>query len=123
MPSSAWTRPATHSSRRPAPRPEDALSELSASKTKGDTAYDALEVLTKARAQQLEAKRCYDQKCNEFAEAETNLERATGNVLEKAAGLEKHVKTTTTRAESLGMTEVVVSLADDRDLDSFGGGV
>ena len=84
------------------PRPEDALRH-SASETKGGAAYEAV---TEARAEQLKAKRIYDQQRSELSDDEANSKRATGNVFEKAKALERHVNTDTMRAESLAMTHV-----------------
>ena len=50
---------------------------------------EAAEALARARPEQLEAKRFFDLKYSEFAEAETNYERATGNVFEEAEALEE----------------------------------
>ena len=54
---------------------------------------EAMEAATQAREQQEEAGLAHDQKCQDAAEAETMLNDATKNTLEKTEALEKHVKT------------------------------
>ena len=80
------------------------LLEHAGCKNKGDVACEAMDALTKDRAEQLEAKRFCHQMWSEFAQAETNCEKATENILEKADALDWHVKTATMRAESLAIT-------------------
>ena len=52
-----------------------------------------------------EAKRAYDQKFVEAAEAEETHHDAIRRTLEKTEALERHVKTVTMRADSLVTTE------------------
>ena len=52
-----------------------------------------------------EAKRAYDQKFVEAAEAEASYHDAIRCTLERTEALEQHVKTVTTRADSLAATE------------------
>ena len=58
-----------------------------------------MEALTAARPRQEDARRIYNQKCNEAATS------ATVDVLGKAEALEKQFKTVTMRADSLLLTE------------------
>ena len=73
-------------------------SENTVSKTKEDAAYEPM-----PRTQQEDARRTYDQKCNEAAVAETNCTNAKQDVLEVAEALEKPVAK---RAGSLLITVV-----------------
>ena len=82
-----------------------ALAEQSTSKTKGTAAHEAVEALTSARARQEEARRLYELKCEETAEAETMFNSTLKDILEKAEALEEHVKAVARRTESLGTTE------------------
>ena len=50
-------------------RAQKTLAEQSASKTKGYAAYEATEATTQAREWQEEAKRLYEQNCQEAAES------------------------------------------------------
>ena len=58
-----------------------------------------------AREWQEEAKRAYDLKFAEAAEAEETYHNAIKRTLEKTEALEKHVKTVTMRADSLVFNE------------------
>ena len=79
-------------------RSQKTLSEQSTSRTKGDAAFEAMEAFTAARERQDEARRLYEQKCDEAAEAETKFNGTIMDTLEKAEAPEKHVKTVTMRA-------------------------
>ena len=79
--------------------------ERTTSCSKGNAAYAAMEDVIMAREWQAEAKRAYDQKFAEAAEAEETYHDAIGSTLEKTEALEKHVKTMTMRADSLVTTE------------------
>ena len=79
--------------------------ERATSVSKGNDAYAAMEAVISARECQAEAKRAYDQKYAEAAEAEVTYHAAIRRTLEKTAALEKHVKTATMRADSLVITE------------------
>ena len=65
------------------------LSEHADSKKKGHSSCGAMEDRTNARAEQLEAKRINGHECKGFAEADTNCERATGSVFQKAEAFVK----------------------------------
>ena len=56
-------------------RSQKAQTEQSASKAKGDAAYAAMEAVSQARAWQDEAKRLYEQTCQEVVKAEADEER------------------------------------------------
>ena len=58
-----------------------------------------------AREWQAEAKRIYDQKFAEAAEAEETYQNAIKRTLEKTEALERHVKTVTLRSDSLVFNE------------------
>ena len=58
-----------------------------------------------AREWQAEAKRAYDQKFAEAAEAEETYHNAIKRTLEKTEALERHVMTVTMRADSLAFNE------------------
>ena len=58
-----------------------------------------------ARELQAEAKRIYDQKFADAAEAEETYHNAIKRALEKTEALERHVKTVTIRANSLAFNE------------------
>ena len=60
-----------------------------------------MEAVIKARAQQDEAKRIYDEKFAEAVVAETAYHEAISRTFEKTEILERHVKTVTMRADSL----------------------
>ena len=60
--------------------------EQAASRTKGNTAYEAMEASTQARERQEEAKVAYEVKCQEAAEAEIMFKGAIKDTLEKAEG-------------------------------------
>ena len=64
-----------------------------------------MEAAIEARRWQDEAKRAYDLKYAEAAEAEDTYHAAIRCTLERTEALEKHVKTVTMRAESLVSTE------------------
>ena len=64
-----------------------------------------MEAVIMAREWQAEAKRAYDLKFAEAAEAEETYHNAIEHTLEKTEELEKHVKTVTMRADSLAATE------------------
>ena len=64
-----------------------------------------MEAVVMAREWQEEAKRAYDQKFAEAAEAEETYQDAIRRTLEKTETLEKHGKTVTMRADSLVSTE------------------
>ena len=64
-----------------------------------------MKALTAERARQEEARRIYDETCNEAAAAEINCTTATVDVLGKAEALEKQLKTVTMRVDSLLITE------------------
>ena len=64
-----------------------------------------MEAVIMAREWQDEAKRAYDQKFAEAAEAEETYHDAIRHTLEKTEALERHVKTMTMRADSLVTTE------------------
>ena len=80
-------------------------SERTASLSKGNAAYAAMEAVNQARDWQEEAKRLYDQKIAEAADTEEIYQDASKRTLEKTEALEKHVKTVTMRADSLAATE------------------
>ena len=67
--------------------------------------YEVMEAATQARELQEEARRLYELKCQEAAEAETVCNEAIKDTLEETEALEKRVKTVTMRAESLATTE------------------
>ena len=73
--------------------------------SKGNDAYAAMEAVIMAPEWQAEAKRAYDQKFAEAAEAEETYHDAIRRTLEKTEALEKHVKTVTTRSDSLAFNE------------------
>ena len=75
--------------------------ERATSTSKGNEAYAAMEAVIKARAQQDEAKRIYDEKFAEAVVAETAYHEAISRTFEKTEILERHVKTVTMRADSL----------------------
>ena len=56
-------------------RLQKTLSERSASRTKGDVAYEAMEAVTQARERQEETRRQNEQQCQDAAEAETILQQ------------------------------------------------
>ena len=64
-----------------------------------------MEAVTSAREWQAEAKRAYDLKFAEAAEAEETYHNAIKRTLEKTEALERHVKTVTMRADSLVTNE------------------
>ena len=64
-----------------------------------------MEAVIEARGWQVEAKRVYDQKFAEAAEAEDAYHASIKRTLERTEALEKHVKTVTMRADSLVTTE------------------
>ena len=64
-----------------------------------------MEAVIMAREWQFEAKRVYDQKFAEAAEAEETYHNAIKRTLEKTEVLERHVLTVTKRADSLVTTE------------------
>ena len=64
-----------------------------------------MQAVTVARGWQEEAKRAYDRKFAEVAEAEEAHHDAIKRTLEKTDALEKHVKTVTMNADSLAATE------------------
>ena len=64
-------------------RSQKTLSQRAASRTKGNAACEATEVATQAREQQEEARLAYNQKCQDAAEAETTVNDAIKNTLEK----------------------------------------
>ena len=64
-----------------------------------------MEAVTMAREWQAEAKRAYDLKIAEAAEAEKTYHNAIKRTLEKTVAHEKHVKAVTMRADSLVTTE------------------
>ena len=64
-----------------------------------------MEAVVMAREWQAEAKRAYDQKFAEAAEAEETYHNATKRTLEKTEALERHVKTVTMTADSLAFNE------------------
>ena len=80
-------------------------SERATSVSKGNAAYDAMEAVVTAREWQAEAKRAYDQKFEEVAEAEETYHNAIKRTLEKTEALERHVKTVTMREDSLAFNE------------------
>ena len=86
-------------------RSYNAGTERATSDSKGNDAYAAMEAVTMAREWQAEAKRVYDQKFVEATEAEETYHDAIRRTLEKTEALEKHVKTVTTRADSLAFNE------------------
>ena len=75
-------------------------SEHTTSRAKGNAAYTAIEEVAMARELQAEAKRIYDQKFVDAAEAEETYHNAIKRTLEKTEALERHVKTVTMRADS-----------------------
>ena len=75
------------------------------STAKGNAAYAAMEAVIEARGWQVEAKRVYDQKFAEAAEAEDTYHASIRRTLERTEALEKHVKTVTMRADTLVTTE------------------
>ena len=79
--------------------------ERTTSVSKSNDAYAAMEAVIMAREWQAEAKRVYDQKFVEATEAEETYHGAIRRTLEKNEPLEKHVKTVTTRADSLAFNE------------------
>ena len=79
--------------------------ERAMSVSKGNAAYVAMEAVVMAREWQAEAKRAYDQKFAEAAEAEETYHNAIKRTLEKTEALERHVKTVTMRADSLAFNE------------------
>ena len=79
--------------------------ERATSVSKGNDAYAAMEAVITAREWQEEAKRAYDMKFAEAAEAEETYHVANRRTLEKTEALEKHVKTVTMRADSLAFNE------------------
>ena len=86
-------------------RAHKAGTERATSASKGKDAYAAMEAVISAREWQAEAKRAYDQKFAEAAEAEETYHAAIRRTLEKTEALEKHVKTVTMRADSLALNE------------------
>ena len=64
-----------------------------------------MEAVAQARAWQEEAKRQYDRKLKDAAEAETRNNEAIKRTLQKTDALEKHVKMVTMRAKSLATTD------------------
>ena len=80
--------------------------ERATSTSKGNDAYAAMEAVIKARAQQEDAKRIYDEKFAEAVVAETAYHDAIRRTFEKTEVLERHVKTVTMRADSLAFIEV-----------------
>ena len=68
-------------------------------KAKGDAVYEAMKALTQAR-------RIFEQNCDEASVAETLFIGTTKDTLEEAEALERHVKTVTMRAEWLATTDV-----------------
>ena len=64
-------------------------------------AYEAMGVLTAARARQEDARRICDQKCNEAAVAEMICTRAIVDAVGEVEALEKQFKTVTMWADSL----------------------
>ena len=79
--------------------------ERATSISKGNAAYAAMEAVITAREWQAEARRVYDQKSVEAAEAEETYREAIRRTLEKTEALEKNVKTVTMRADSLVFNE------------------
>ena len=75
--------------------------ERATSTSKGNEAYAAMEAVIKARAQQDESKRIYDEKFAEAVVAEEAYHDAISRTLEKTEVLERHVKTVAKRADSL----------------------
>ena len=73
--------------------------------SKGNAAYAAMQAVTMVREWQEEAKRAYDRKFAEVAEAEKANHDATKGTLEKTNALEKHVKTVTMNSDSSAATE------------------
>ena len=78
------------------------ISQRCAQKMLCDAAHEEMEAATEAREQQEEARRVYEQKCQEATEAEPMFNGAIKDTLEKNKALEKHVMTVTMRAESCG---------------------
>ena len=68
-----------------------------------------MEAVVMAREWQEEAKRAYDLKFAEAAEAEETYHNAIKPTLEKTEALEKQVKTVTMRADSLVFNEAELS--------------
>ena len=73
--------------------------------SKGNDAYAHMEAVISAREWQAEARRAYDQKFAEAAEAEETCHDGIRRTLEKTEALEKHVKTVTMRSGSLAFNE------------------
>ena len=86
-------------------RSHKTVTERATSVSKGNAAYAAMEAAVMAREWQEEAKRAYDMKFAEAAEAEETYHNAIRRTLDKTEALEKHVKTVTMRANSLVTTE------------------
>ena len=64
-----------------------------------------MEAVNQARAWQDEAKRLYEQRCQEVVKAEAAHNEAIKRTLDMTEALEKRVKTVTMRVESLATTE------------------
>ena len=79
--------------------------ERAVTTSKDNAACATVEVATRAREWQEEAKRLCDQKFQEAGEAEAVHNDAIKCTVEKTEALEKLVKTVTMRADSLGTTE------------------
>ena len=73
--------------------------------SKGNDAYAAVEAVISARERQAEAKRAYNLKFAEAAEAEETYHDAIRRTLENTEALEKHVKTVTMRSDSSAYNE------------------
>ena len=86
-------------------RSHKTVTERASSYSKGNAACAAMEKVILAREWQEEAKRAYDLKFAEAAEAEETYHNAIKRTLEKTEALEKHVKTVTMRADSLAHNE------------------
>ena len=86
-------------------RSHTTFTERATSISKGNAAYAAMQAVTIAREWQEEAKRAYDRKFAEVAEAEKANHDAIKRTLEKTDALETHVKTVTMNSDSLAATE------------------
>ena len=86
-------------------RSQKTHAEQTASRTKGNAAFAAVEAATLARERQDEAMRQNEQRCQEVAAAETLYNEAIKRTLENTAALEMRVKTVTMWAESLTTTD------------------
>ena len=80
-------------------RSQKTHAERAATKSKDNADCAAMEAATRARVWQDEAKRLYEQKCQEAAEAEDVYSKAIQRTLEK------HIKAVTMRADSPTTTE------------------